>query len=132
MDFKKDSSAIPMAYKYVITKSNQRRMHKSTVSWKLLVQFKNGTETEEWIPLKIMKESNPVEVVEFAVARGIEEEPAFAYCVPCTLRKRYRIISMAVASIKHVTHKYGIEVPKSIQESFDFDARNGNTFWWDA
>ena len=130
VDFRKDSSAISMADKYVMTKSNQRRMRKSTVGWKLLVQFKNGT--EEWIPLKLMKESNPVEVAEFAVARGIDEEPAFAYWVPYTLRKRDRIISAAVAGLKQITHKYGIQIPRSIQESFDIDARNGNTFWRDA
>ena len=130
VDYKKDHTAVSMADKYLITKSGQRRMRKSTVGWKLLVQFKNGT--EEWIPLKVMKESNPVEVAEFSVARGINEEPAFAWWVPFTLRSRDRIIASVAAGVRQVTHKYGVEIPRSIKESFALDAKNGNTFWRDA
>ena len=31
------------------------------------------------VALKILKESNPVDVAEYAVARGIDNEPAFAW-----------------------------------------------------
>ena len=105
-------------------------MRKSTVEWKLLVTFNNGT--EEWIPLKIMKQSNPVEVAEFAVARGINEETAFAWWAPFTLRSRNHIISSVAAGIRQISHKYGVEIPRSIKESFDIDAKNGNTFWRDS
>ena len=30
------------------------------------------------------------------------------------------------------THKYGIRIPKSIQEAIEIDRDNGNTFWMDA
>ncbi len=30
------------------------------------------------------------------------------------------------------THKFGIEVPKTIKDTLDIDRRNGNTFWADA
>ena len=127
IDFKKDpDKAVSMADKYIVTKSGQRRMRKSTTGWKLLVQFKNSS--EEWIPLSVMKESNPVEVAEFAVARGIDQEPAFAWWVPYTLRKRDVIISAVVGGVRQITHKYGVEVPRSIKESFDLDAKNGNTY----
>ena len=39
-----------------------------------------------------MKESNPIEVEEFATAHGIYKEPAFAWWVPDTLRKRDNMI----------------------------------------
>ena len=29
-------------------------------------------------------------------------------------------------------HKYGIELPTSIQHAYEIDARNGDTFWRDA
>ena len=39
-----------------------------------------------WVPLKVMKDRFPIEIAEYAVARGIDTEPAFAYWVPVTLR----------------------------------------------
>jgi hypothetical protein len=44
--------------------------------WKLLVQWKDKTTL--WIPLKVFKESNPVESAEYAVANQILDKPAFA------------------------------------------------------
>ena len=43
------------------------------------------------LELKDLKESNPVEVAEYAVANRIVEEPAFAWWVPHMFRKRKRI-----------------------------------------
>jgi hypothetical protein len=62
----------------------------TTVGWKLLVQWRDDLET--WIPLKDMKESHQVEMAECARASGIDDEVAFAYWVPFTLRKRDVII----------------------------------------
>ena len=125
-----DETAIPKSRQYVITKSGQRRMRKSTKGWKLLVLWKDGT--EQWIPLSILKESNPIEVAEYAKAKGIDEEVAFHWWVPFTLRKRDRIISSAKARIKKATHKYGIEIPTSAQHALEIDKKNGNTYWSDA
>ena len=47
----------------------------TTAGWHILVLWKNGE--EEWMPLTLLKEHLPVELAEFAVARGIEDEPAF-------------------------------------------------------
>ena len=30
------------------------------------------------------------------------------------------------------THKFGIEVPKTVAEAHDLDCKNGNTLWMDA
>ena len=63
-----------------MTKSGQRLLGKATAGWKLLVKFKDGA--EQWMPLKVLKETHPVQVTEFSVARNIDEEPAFKYWVP--------------------------------------------------
>ena len=39
-----------------------------------------------WEALKDLKESNPVEVAEYAVGAKIVSEPAFAWWVPFTLK----------------------------------------------
>jgi len=129
VDYKKDeATAVPKSDKWVITRRGQRRLRKSTAGWKLLVQWKDGSET--WIPLKQMKESHPVETAEFAKARGIDDEVAFAYWVPYTLRKRGVIVSAVRA--RKTSHKYGIELPSSVQHAYELDKENGDTYWRDA
>ena len=50
-----------------------------------------------WLDLKDLKESNPVEIAEYAVAHGIDGEAMFEWWVPYTLRKR-DVIIFAVTS----------------------------------
>jgi hypothetical protein len=88
--------------------------------------------SEQWIPLKDLKESNPVDVAEFAVARGISDEPAFDWWVPYTLRKKDNIIAAVKSRMKVNTHKYGIEVPRNLAHAKVLDERNNNTLWMDA
>jgi hypothetical protein len=85
-----------------------------------------------WIPLKDLKESHSVEVAEFAKARGIEDEPAFAWWVPYMLKKRDVIISSVKHRARKTSHKYGIEIPTSVEHAYEIDRKNGNTFWRDA
>ena len=85
VDYKKDETAVEKADRFLVTPRGRRRLRQTTTGWKLLVAWKDGSET--WVPLKDRKESNPVDVAEFATARGIEDEPAFAWWVPYTLKK---------------------------------------------
>ena len=68
VDYRRDVLAIPMAKKYITIQSGQKQLRKTTKGWKLLVQWGDGSKT--WIPLKDLKESNPVKTAEFAKARG--------------------------------------------------------------
>ena len=79
-----------------------------------------------------MKESNPIEDAEFVVAKGIDDEAAFCWWIPYILRKLDTVISAVKARVKRVTHKYGIEIPRTVEEAYKLDARNDNTFWHDA
>jgi hypothetical protein len=62
----------------------------TTKGWKLLVQWKDRT--TNWIRLKDLKESNPIETGEYAVANKIVNEPAFTWWVCKVLRRRDCII----------------------------------------
>jgi hypothetical protein len=81
-----------------------------------------------------MRESHPVEPAEFAKARDIDDEVAFAYWVPYTLRKRDVIISAMKSRCnkRKVTQKYGNEVPTSIEHDCVLDDHNGDNYWYDA
>ena len=129
-DHRKDQSAVTKDTQYVVTKRGNQKLRQTTIGWDLCVLWKDGT--QQWIGLKDLKESNPVEVAEYAKANGIDDEPAFKWWVPYTLRKRDRIISAVNQRVKKVTHKYGVRVPKSVEEAYAFDKANGNTLWRDA
>ena len=75
VDYKTDGNAVTKENMYIMTKSGKRCLRKSTTGWKLLVKFKDGA--EQWMPLKVLKETHPVQVAEFSVARNIDEEPDF-------------------------------------------------------
>ena len=81
---------------------------------------------------KSVKDTYPVELAEYAVANGIQEEPAFAWWVKYTMKKRDRIIQKIKSKYWQRTHKYGIRVPKNIKEAKEIDDENGNTMWMDA
>ena len=115
---------------YVTTSKGTKRRRESTIGWELLVRWKDGSTT--WVALKDLKESYPVQVAEYAVEARISEEPAFAWWVPYTLRKRNRIISKLKSKYWVRTHKFGIKIPKTVAEARALDLENGNTLWWDA
>ena len=119
-----------MADKYITTKSGTRRLRQTTVGWKFLVEWANSS--RQWIDLKLLKESNPVQVVEYATACNIADEPAFAWWVPYVLRKRDVIVSAINSRVKQTSHKYGIEVPTSVKHAIEIDRKNKNCFWADA
>ena len=100
---------------FVTTKQGRKRPRKTTIGWKILVQWKD--DSEEWVPLKVMKENYPVEMAEYAKANGIDDEPAFSWWVPYILRKRDAIIKSVKARVRKTTHKFGIEVPRDINDA---------------
>ena len=79
-----------------------------------------------------MKASNPVELADYEVANNIAEEPAFAWWVPYTLKKRNRIVSKVKSKYWRTSHMFGIRVPKSVDEALRLDEENGDTLWYDA
>ena len=130
LQHQKDDSAVDKADKYLITKKGRRRLRKSTVGWKILVRWKDGN--EQWVPLRLLKDNYPVQMAEYAKANQLEDESAFCWWVPYTLRKRDAILSSVKARVRKTNMKYGIKVPRTQQEAIAFDEENGNTFWQDA
>ena len=82
--------------------------------------------------MKDLNEFHPIEVAKFAKARGIDDEPAFAWWVPYTLRKRDVIISKIKSRIRKTNRKYGVEIPTSIEHAKVLDSKNGKKMWMDA
>ena len=69
------------------------------------------------------------------MTNDIDTEPAFNYWVPHTLKKRDSIISLVKKRQTRYlkkTHKFGIDMPKTVKESAKLYAKNGDTKWMDA
>lgn len=127
VDHTKDNSAINKDDGYTTSKNGNRTPKKTTQGWKILIEWKDDTTT--WVPLKDVKNSNPVELAEYAAANGLLEEPAFAWWANYTLNKRNRIISKVKSRYWKTTHKFGIRLPHSVAEALQIDKETGTDFW---
>jgi hypothetical protein len=67
-----------------------KRRKTTTRGWELLVAWRNGS--SDWVKLKDLKDSYPVELAMYATPHNLEDKPAFAWWVPYTLRKQKRIL----------------------------------------
>jgi hypothetical protein len=128
-DYKSDGNAVKVTDMYV-NRNGKRRMRKTKIGWKLCVQWKDGTTT--WERLADLKDSYPMEVAEYAVAQSIDNEPAFVWWVPYTLKKRNRIIASASKRYNKREYKYGFRVPKTVEEAKEIDKENRNTLWMES
>ena len=124
------ADAIPMSKGTYQTVHGTTRRVQTTRGWDVFVSWKDGS--TDWVALKDIKDSYPVQLAEYAVVSGIEEEPAFAWWVPYTIRKRNRIIRKVKSKYWKRTHKYGLRIPKTIEEAMEIDKENRNTLWMDA
>jgi hypothetical protein len=92
----------------------------TTKWWKLFVQWKDGTMT--WEHLANRKESNPINVTEYAVAHGIHDEPAFAWWVLYMIKKRNRITTaVGKRATAKKNRKFGIRILCTWDEAFSLD-----------
>ena len=96
----------------------------------MLCQLKDGS--TNWVALKDMKNSYPMQVADYAVANHIDDEPAFAWWVPNVFKKHEQILSKVKAKYWQCTHKFGIHIPKTVAQVQAIDKENGDTLWWDA
>lgn len=129
-DHRSNDDAVRTKDQYMILKNGRRKLRQTTKGWDLCVLWKTGE--EQWIPLKILKESNPVEVADYAAANGLLEEPAFKWWAPYTIRKRDQIVSKVVSRVRKKSHKYGIQIPKNIKDAYELDKINGDNQWRNA
>ncbi len=69
---------------YAVGNHQQPKM--TTAGWKIYVEFTDGTTA--WLPLKDVKESNLIELAEYAILNRIDDKLAFKWWVSLVIRKR--------------------------------------------
>ena len=120
--------------KHAVTKSKaffyhkgKKKLRKTIAGVKLLAKCRDGSKM--WIPLKDLKKSSPVQVAQYAKANNLLGLPAFKWWTPYVLRKAKIILSKIKARMSQVTHKYGVELPRSADHAAQLDRQNNNTLW---
>jgi len=111
-------------------KGGQKVNRRTTKGWELCVRWKDGSSS--WVKLKDMKDSNPIETAEYAVACCIDKQPPFIWWVKHTLKHRDRMLKAMKKRYFRMTQKYGIELPKTVKRALEIDKETGTTFWRDA
>mmetsp|Transcript_2846 Transcript_2846/g.3147 ORF Transcript_2846/g.3147 Transcript_2846/m.3147 type:complete len:189 (+) Transcript_2846:127-693(+) len=122
--------AIPKHEGTYKSSSGAIRKKRTTRGVELCTQWKDGS--TDWISLKDLKDSYPIELVEYAIQQKINDLPAFAWWIPYVLKKRHRVIYKLKTKYWQRTHKYGICIPKSIDDAIKIDDVNKNIYWVDA
>ena len=130
MDHRVLHDAIPQSQGTYVNSYGVKRRKMTTRGWEILVEWKDGS--TDWVAMKDLKESYPVELAHYALNREIQDEPAFAWWVPYVLKKQKRILQKVKSKYWERTHKYGIRIPKNIKEAIEIDRENKNTYWMDA
>ena len=101
------SDCIALKWRYGFIRSRGRNLHlnNKTSGWKLEVKRKDGSLS--WIPFKDIKASNSIEL----------SKTSFKWWVKDVLLKRYQIILNIKSKYCRTTQKFGIKVPKTVDEA---------------
>ena len=124
IDHRSLKDAIPASEGTYKTKHGAVRKKRTTRGWEICVRWKDGS--SDWIALKDLKDSYPIELAEYAAVNKIQGEPAFAWWVPYVFKKRKNTISKLKSKYWQRSHKYGIRIPKTMEEAERFDLENGD------
>ena len=108
-DHEKDGTTIHRSDGFYETRGGSEKAKKTTRGLKLLVEWKDGSTS--WLPLKEIKETNAVEVAQYARDNDIIEEPAFAWWAPFVLKKLRRLIKLSKSRHIRKGYKFGIRIP---------------------
>ena len=129
-DHRNDATSIHITNGYTVTKQGRIIPKTTTKGWQLLCQWRDGT--SDWVPLKHLKDSNPKQLAEYAVANRIEEEPASKWWVLNMLKTRNCTIAKVKSRYWKTNYKYGFRLPHSVQDAFQIKKETGTDFRWQA
>ena len=91
IDYRTNGTELKQQDAFITTKTGTKCRQETTKGWELLIEWKDGS--TNWVTLKDIKESYPVQVAEFALATHIYMEPTVTWWVPFVLKKRNRILA---------------------------------------
>ena len=130
MDHRVDGTQVLKKDGYVKLPNGGRSRKMTTKGWDILIQWKDGSTT--WEALKDVKECYPIQLADYAIEKGISNEPCFAWWIPKVITKRNAIVAKVNSKYWSRTHKFRIRIPKNVDEAIAIDRENHNNLWRDA
>ena len=127
---KSNKTAITKDSMYIKSNDGNNVKKRTTCEWELLVRWKYGSST--WIKLKDLEAAYPVEISEYSKLNKIDDQPAFAWWVKNVFHIKSQLISKVKTKYWWTSHKYGIELPHSIEEAKKINGKNGNNLCRDV
>jgi len=127
VDHRKTLDAMPQEEAFITGYNGNRHRKKTTKGWDICVEWRDGSTS--WIPLKDVKQANPLELSEYTIANKINNELAFAWWIPDIVKRKNRIVSKIKTKYWRTSHKFGIEIPKSVEHALQIDRETGTDHW---
>ena len=125
-----DEAAVKNQDDFITTSSGTKHRRQTTKGVSIFVKWRDVNTT--LVDLKDLEMAYPVQLAECGVAYQIHMKPAFAWWVPRTLQMRSQIIAKVKYKYWLKTHKFGLNLPKNMNQLIKFDCDNGNTLRWDS
>jgi hypothetical protein len=87
----------------------------TTKGWQICIAWTDGSTS--WHTLADIKNSYPIQLAEYAIRHNLQDEPAFAWWVKTTMKRKESFIGAIKARYAKCSHKFGIQVPKTVEEA---------------
>ena len=129
INHRKNSNAIDKDDQYRVVHGKQVKK-RTTAGWQFEVEWKDGTTS--WLPLKDLKETNPVELATYVIANIIDSEPALDWWTKELLHKQKRLIKLSHKHAIQTGYKFGLRLPFTVMEALEIDQESNNNLWHDA
>ena len=102
----------------------------TTKAWKICIMWNDGSTT--WHPLSDVKNAFPVQLAKYAIQHQLDKSSSFCWWIKPTLKHQGQFIKAVKSKYSSRAHKFGIRVPKSVEEALAIDKATNTTFWHDA
>jgi hypothetical protein len=89
-----------------------------------LVRWKDLS--EDMVDLKLLKSSYPIQLSQYVKDHDLSDDPQFTWCKHVLKKERH---FKKIKSQIHRRFKFGIQLPRTVDEALDLDAKSGTNYW---
>ena len=110
--------------RYIELPNRGRSQKITTKVWDILIQCKHESTT--WEALKDIKECYFVQLADYAIEKGISNEPCFPWWISKVVKKRNAIVEKVKSKYWSRTDKFGIQILKNVYKDIAINHENHN------
>ena len=101
--------------------------YNSMSDYTFLVRWRD--QSESVVDLKTLKSSYPIELSKYATDHGLASDKQFSWCTHVLRKERH---FKKIKSRIHRRYKFGVQIPRNVEEALRFDEESNTTYWRDA